>query len=154
MAASTRRHRDQSVDTGLDRLFGVPQVDHIVKHQPAIIMHRADKFRHRAKRGDDERHLVADDHVELVLKRIIAAMHDEIGPERRGRVAGFGLDGGPALADLGQPFVKAFDRSPVLHRKTADDAGTATGQDQFRSRGKKHRRGDQRQPEAPVEDRG
>ena len=154
MAAGTGRHRDQPVHTGLDGLGGVTEIDHIVKYQAAIIMHRADQFRNGTKRGDDKRDPVAGDHLQLFLQNIIAAMHDQIDAEGRRRAAGPGLDGGQTFANDGQPFIQPLAGPPVLCRKAADDAGAATGQHHLRPRGQEHRRGNHGKPEPAFKGRG
>ena len=105
MAAGTGRHRDQPVHPGLDGLGGMAKIDHIVKYMAAIVMHRTDKFRNRAKRGDDERDTVARDHLQLFMQNIIAAMHNQIDAKRRRRPAGFSLDSGKTFANDSQPFI-------------------------------------------------
>ena len=94
---------------------------------------------------------MADNHVELCREGVIAAMHNQIGPEGRGRPAGFSLDGRTAFIDGCQPAVQTLRCALVLHRKGADNAGTAASQNKLGTGGEKHRRGDQRQPETFVE---
>ena len=154
MAAGTGRHRDQPVHPGLDGLGGVTQIDHIVKYQTAIIMHRADQLRNSTKRGNNKRDPVAGDHLQLFTKNIVAAMHDQIDAKGRRRPAGLGLDGGKALANDGQPFIKPLAGTLVLCRKAANDAGTTTGQHHLRPRGKEHRRGNHGKPEPAFKGRG
>ena len=149
MAAGPRSNSDQPVHPGPHRLARMPQIDHVMEHQPAIVMHPGDKFRHRAERGDDNRHPMTDHHFEFVLEIGIAAMHDQIDGIGRRRVACLGLDRGKPRANLGQPAIKPLTGALVLRRKTADDASAATGEHQFRPGGQKHRRSDQWQPKAP-----
>ena len=67
MAAGASGNRNQTVHPGADRLARMPQIDHVMKHQPAIVMYLRDKLRHRPKRGDDNRHAVTDHHFQLFL---------------------------------------------------------------------------------------
>ena len=104
-------------------------------------MHLIDQFRHRAKRGDYQRHLVFDTQRQLFLDDPVGAMDNQIDPERRSRLTCFILDRGQPVTNGDQPVLKSFKRALVLGRKGAHDAGAATGKNKIRARCQKHRRG-------------
>ena len=151
MAAGAGAHRDQPVDAGFRGLAGVAHVDHVVEHQPAIALHRADQLLHGAERGDDQRHLVLDRKLEVGLHARIALVHDEIDAERRAGLAGVALDAVEPLADLDQPGLVVFARAVVERREGADDAGAAALHHEVRIGDEKHRRGDRGDRETAIE---
>src|SRR5882724_9864810 len=90
--SGTSANRDQAVDIGFRCLACMADVDHVVKHQPAIALDRAHQFLHGAERGDDQRHLVLDRNLKVGLQPRIALVHDQVDAERRGRTSGVAFD--------------------------------------------------------------
>ena len=150
MPAGTGCHCDQSVDTRLNGFSGMPQVDHIMKYQPTIGMHTLDKFRHRAKRCNDDRHLMPYQHINFSLNHIIAAMNNQIHCERRQNAA---VMQGNLVLYCVQPLIEPLERALVLGGKTAHNASLATGDNQFGTGGKKHRGRDKRQTQTTLKKR-
>ena len=102
VAAGAGRHQDQAINAGLDGLFRVTAGGHVMEHQTAPAMDLVDQFRNRAKRGDDQRHLVLFADLEVFFDPRVVAVDDQvdaIGRVNR-RVQTF--------LDLEQPVIETF----------------------------------------------
>ncbi len=143
MAAGARRDQDQAVDAGFDRLLGMAQADHVMQHDAAIAVHRVDQLPgRRAQRGDEDRHLVFDADLDVMLQARVGGVHDLVDRDRAHRCAGIGgLERGQFVADPGQPLVEQLGRACIECGERADDAGLALRQHQFRVADDEHGRG-------------
>jgi len=152
MAAGTCRHRDQAVSALLDGFVGKGVVDDVVHHHTAVAV---DGFVHigaSPQRGDDHRHLVLDDHLDVVIQAVVALVHDLVDGERCGRVVRVGLVvGRQGLGDLGQPLVQLGCRAGIERRHRADHAGLALLDDELGVADDEQRRADDRK--RPVGER-
>ena len=83
MPARACRHENQAIDAGFERLFGMPDRDHVVQHNAAIAMDGVEHgLGRRPQRRNDDRHLVAHAHLDIVLEALIGLMHDLIDRDR------------------------------------------------------------------------
>ena len=145
MAASTSGNCNQPVDAGIRCLFRMPQINHIMEHQPAIAMNFGNQFRHRTQRSDDQRHLVFDTERQLFLDDPVCAVNNQIDPKGRRCPPHIRGDLVEARTDGHQPFLQPVQRALVFCRKRADDAGAAAGKNQIWARCQEHWRRHNRQ---------
>ena len=125
-------------------------VDDVVEHEPAVALHRADQFLHRAERGDDQRHLVLDGNLKVRLQARVALVHDQVHAEGCGCAAALALDAVEALADFNEPRLVIGAAAAIERRKRTHDPGAAALHDQIGVGDQKHRRGDRRDGEAAL----
>ena len=147
MAARARRHRDQAVGTLLDRLPGERVVDDVVEDDPAIAVDRLVDVGPRAERGDDDGHLVLDAQRHILLEPGVGPVDDEVDRERRVLVGQFG---GQPL----QPLLEHARGPRVERRERTDHARAALREHQLGLRDDEQRRGDHRDRQAILEQRG
>ena len=155
VTTSASTDQNQAINAGLDGLFGVFDVDHVVEHQTAVAVDRANHFIGRTQAGDDDRHLILHAQFNVMLQAVIAAVHDLV--DRKGRHLGLGVGrlvvgqlGGDAL----QPFVQHLGRAGIERRKGTDDPGLALGNDQIRVGDDKQRGTDDRQAQIALQNGG
>jgi hypothetical protein len=143
VAARASADENESVDAGFERLFGMPDVDHIVQHDAAVRVNVRDHVVRRAQARDRDRHLVPDAGLEIVLEPVVRLVHDLIDRVRRGiRISG------ERRLDLAEPLVERFLRPCVQRRERADDAGLALLDDELWIPGDEHRRADHGNPQS------
>ena len=140
MPAGAAAYRDQPIHARFQRLFRMTHLDHVVKHQTAILMNtRHDRGRRRQRRNDD-RHLVREHHLGVVLQALVRLVDDQVHRKRRhlflrmrfGIRREFGFD-------ARQPLVEFLLRPRIQRGERSDDAGLALLDHQFRARHHKHR---------------
>ncbi len=90
MAAGPGGDQDQAVGALLDRLVREFLVDHVVKNDAAPAMGGLIELLARAKRGDDDRHLVLFAERKVLFEPVVRTVHDLIDGERRRRRIGMG----------------------------------------------------------------
>ena len=108
-----------------------------------------DDFARRPEARDDQRHLVPDTGLDVVLQAVIARMRDLVDRERcRWPVRIVAIVRRQLLGDLVEPFVELRLRPRVQGREAADDPRLALRNHQFRAGDDEQRRSDQRQAQA------
>ena len=78
MPAGTRAHGDDAVDTLVDRLLCVTNINYVMEYDTAIAVHCVDDFGRWTQARNDDRHLVLDARFNVMLEPVIALMHDLI----------------------------------------------------------------------------
>ena len=132
MTASSGSNRDQSGGPFGDCLAGVGLRGHIVQGHSAIGMDGGVDILTRAHRADHQRHLVPHAQGQILFEPGIAAMADQIDPERRGRTAGTGLImRGECGGNRRQPLVELLGRAGIERRKGSDDPAGALRNDKL-----------------------
>jgi len=143
VTASAGADQDQAVDTVLDRLFGVADVGDIVQHDAAVAVHRIDHAFVVLQTGDDDRHLMFDQHLGIGHQAVVGGVADLVDRERRDFFIGIGgLIVGQFAFDADDPLVEQRGGACVQRRERADDAGLALRDHQLGRRHDKHRRRD------------
>ena len=140
MAAGPRGVRDEAAGTLVDRLAGMDEVDHIVKHDASVTPDRIVDFGPRAERGDHDGHFVLDAGGELLVEQRVGLVDDQVdgvGSGRPVRMAPVVV--GQRIADTRQPLVQHIDRAGIERRQRSDHAGDALGYDQFGAGHDEHR---------------
>jgi hypothetical protein len=110
MTTSTGRHQNQAIHARFDSLAGVPQGRDIMEDNTTIEMHGIHNIPHRPQGGNNHRHPMTNYHIQIGLKARIAAMNDQIDPER-------GILGPKGRRQLVKPVRKSFGRTLVQGRK-------------------------------------
>ena len=143
MAAGAAADADQAVGSRLYGLARVLGIDHVAEHDPAVAVHRFGRAARVAETGDDQRHPVRHDDLQIGLVTGVGPVHDQIDrvwPYRRRRVRRLVVT--QIGFDFGQPLVELRGRPGVDVRKSADHARHALRRHQRREGNKKHRRAD------------
>ena len=128
MAAGTRRHGDQPIDS---LLYGLARVAHrrdVVEHEATVAVDRLDHRRRGLQARDHDRYAMPRADFEVGRQPRVAVVDDQIHRVWR-RAARRGASGG---FDVRQPFVQQIRRSCIEGWKGADDSGAALRDDQFR----------------------
>ena len=144
MAASPGCHCDQAIHAGLGSFFGMAAGGHVMEHQATVAVHGIDHFLHRAQAGDDDGYAALDADGQVRLQAGVTVMHDQVDGEGRSVSCEAGFD-------LVKPSGEACAFALVQGRKAADDTAVAACNDQRRVGHQKHRRSDQRQAQALIE---
>ena len=140
MPARAGAHQDQPVHPGVDGLLGMIGIGHVVEDQPAVAVHRVHHFLHRPQAGDDQRDLLAHDHLQVRLHARVGFVYDEVdavGGQRP--AAALGLLGQRPL-DLDYPLLEARRRAVVEGGKGTQHSAFAALQDKLLLRYDKHGR--------------
>jgi hypothetical protein len=143
VAAGARADGDDAIDSLRRRLFRVTQIDHVMKHDAAVAMHRGDDFGGRAQAGDDDGNFVFHTQPNILFQAIVAAVHDLI--DRKGRYFTLRVGALKCREFFGyfrQPIVELRGGPCIQSRKGTDDAGLALRQDQSGSGNDEHRSAD------------
>src|SRR5690348_16141019 len=88
MATRPGANRNEPVDTLVDRLLRMTDVDDVVKYDAAIGMRRLDDLLRCAQRGDDDRHFLALADFDVVRQAVVGGMADLVHGKRRRLLAG------------------------------------------------------------------
>src|SRR5882757_946802 len=149
VSARPRAHCNDAVHALGRRLFGMAQIDDVMKHDTAIAMHGGDHFRWRPQTRDDDGDFVFHTQGNVLFQAIVAAVHDLVDRVGRDLCLWIGLlKCRQFLADLGKPFIKLRGRPCIQCWEGAHDAGLALCQDQAWSRYDEHGRADDGQSQA------
>ena len=135
MPAGAGADQDEAIDTGLDRLLGMAQRNHVVEDEATIGMRGLDDFAGGLEAGQQERHTVAHTGFEIAGQPVIGTVRDEI--DRIGRIRA-----GQAVFDPGEPIVEGLLRPGVERGERTDNAGAAFGNHEIDAGDDEHRRRD------------
>ena len=152
MPTGASADRNNAVDALRNRLACMPQIDDVMKNEPAVRVHCLHNLPGRTQARDDDRYLFGDADFHICQQTRITRVHNLIDRERRNRLVGvrFRMLGQIAL-NLSYPLNQGFLRSRVQRRKGTDDARLALRRHKLGPRDDKHRCANQRQPQLAVE---
>jgi hypothetical protein len=140
VAARPGTDQNQTIDTGLQRLFGMADADHVMKDLAAVGMHMRHDGIGRAQAGDNQRHLVFHAECHVVFEALVRLVNDLIDR----KWCGIRIIGQRGL-DVRQPFIERLFRPGVKGREGADQPALALGNHQIGIGNDEHRRADHRQ---------
>jgi hypothetical protein len=152
VAAGSGGDKDQAIGAFLDRLVGEFLVDHVVKNDAAPAVGCLVELLARAKRSDDDRHLVLFAERQIMVEPVVGTMHDLVDGERGRRRIGMGgimrckFGGNPR-----QPLIEQVRRTRIQGGKRSDDSGLALSDHEIRDRNDEQRRADYRNRQATLE---
>lgn len=108
MAACAGCHGNQAIGTFFNGLARKLVVDDVVQHHATPAMHGLVHILTCTQAGDDDGHFVLGTDLHVVLKTVIALVHDLVDGEWCRRTIGMSLvPGCQSLGDLGQPVLQA-----------------------------------------------
>ena len=131
----------------------MPQAGHVGEHDDARVVQWADYLARRAHAGHDHLGAAADDCAQVIGQARVAAVHDQVHPDRCRAAAGRGA-GGHLLPDPVQPPLELAAVGGVVGREGTDHARRAGRGHQFGARDVGHRRGYGRQTQTLTPLRG
>ena len=118
MTPGAGAYRDDAVDALRRRLLGVAQIDHVVKHDAAVTVHRADHLGRRPQTGDDDRYAVLDAQAHVMFQPVVARVHDLVHRKWRDFGARVRTSAGAELfGDLRQPLIELRGGPGIQRRK-------------------------------------
>lgn len=145
LAAGARRQQHKTVGTGFKGTLGMADRGNVGKDQRAGVMERCNDGLRRADGGDDELASVPPQHGKIVGKPRVGAMHDQVGTDRRRRLAVPVLMPAQPVFDDRQPAVELFSAAAVHRWKGADHAIAAGRDHEIDAGHQEHRSRNQRQ---------
>ena len=131
MAAGTAADADKTVGATLDGFAGMLRIDDVAQNDAAVAVHRLDSTARIAETGNDHRHLMGDDDLEVRLVARVGAMYDKIDGVRRHpglRMRVFVCT--QIGRDVGEPTIKLLGRPGIDVGERPDYPGPAQGRDQ------------------------
>ena len=152
MSAGAGTYRYDAVNTLIDRLLSVTNIDDIVEDDTTVTVHGINDVGRRTKARDNNRHPVPDTHFHIMLEPVIALMNDLInGKWGDGNAGILTLVRRQLLGYLRQPLIEHRFGTGVERRKSTNNPCLTLCQYQFGSRDDKHRCPDRRNAQRAID---